>query len=122
MLGVLALVWVVQRAPVRIEEMRDVNAAIDTVHVMGNTALLVLALLALNGERRGHGLVRALSGVMIAALCVAMLLAWKVSSAYAAAYGEAAAGILGGVVLISTVIQVGPWLLYLRLFRTSRYP
>lgn len=31
-------------------------------------------------------------------------------------------GGVGGVVAIGTVIQVAPWLLYLYLFRKSRYP
>lgn len=31
-------------------------------------------------------------------------------------------GFVGGIVVISTAIQVAPWLLYLYLFRKSRYP
>ncbi|HEU4881315.1 MAG TPA: hypothetical protein VFT45_03690 [Longimicrobium sp.] len=110
-----------QRDPARSPEMRDANALINAIHVLGNAALLILALLALWGHRGAAARIRGLSGAMIAALCGAMLLLWRTLADMSSPADEPA-GLIAGVAVISTVLQIAPWLLYLRLFRKSRDP
>src|SRR5688500_8201890 len=50
-LGVLSIVWVAQRGPSHSREMQDANALINALTVLGNAALLILALLSLWGHR-----------------------------------------------------------------------
>lgn len=57
------------------------------------------------------------------ALCGVMAHAWYASAPiFARAGGGESRGLLAGVMVFSTVFQVAPWLLYLYLFRESRYP
>ena len=124
-LGVLMIIWVLRREPGRTEEMREVNSLINTIHTLGNAALIIGALLSLSGHRAANRGVRVLSMLMIAALCGAMLMAWNVVASLAARElsGEPnATALLGLITAISTAFQVAPWLLYLYLFRGSRYP
>ena len=58
---------------------------------------------------------------MIVAPCGAMLLLWR-TSAHLADPERTPAWLLAGVALFGTAMQIAPWLLYLRLFRASRYP
>jgi hypothetical protein len=58
---------------------------------------------------------------MIAALCGAMLLLWRTAADLSDPRTESAA-LVAGVAVISTVMQIAPWLLYLRLFRRPRAP
>jgi drug/metabolite transporter (DMT)-like permease len=120
-LGVLTIVWVVQRDPASSPEMRDANALINAIHVLGNAALLVFALLSLWGHRGANARIRGLCGVMITALCGAMLLLWR-TSADLADPERTPDWLLAAVALFSTAVQIAPWLLYLRLFRASRHP
>ncbi|WP_420130047.1 hypothetical protein [Longimicrobium sp.] len=120
-LGVLTIVWVAQRGPSHSREMQDANALVNLVHVLGNAALLILALLALWGHRGAAARIRGLSVAMIVALCGAMLVMWRTAADRAGPEPESAA-VIAAVTLISTLIQVTPWLLYLRLFRKARHP
>ncbi|HYR09573.1 MAG TPA: hypothetical protein VEQ60_17495 [Longimicrobium sp.] len=120
-LGVLTIVWAVLRDPASRPEMRDANALINAIHVLGNAALLVFALLSLWGHRGASARIRNLCGAMIAVLCGAMVLLWR-TSADLADPERTPAWLLAGVALFSTAMQIAPWLLYLRLFRKSRYP
>ena len=122
-LGMLTMVWVIRREPVHTEEMLDVGSFINTVHTLGNAALLIGALLSLAGHRAGNGMVRTVSLLMIPAVCVGMLMAWDVTApVIAQEHGDTGRGLLGAMVALSTALQLAPWLLYLYLFRSSRYP
>jgi hypothetical protein len=123
-LGVLMIVWVLGREPARSDEMRDVNSVVNAVHTLGNTVLIIGALLSLAGHRAGNRVVRTLSVLMIPAIIGTMVLAWgTIASLTAREFGDRdASGVLGLITAISTLIQVAPWLLYLYLFRKSRYP
>lgn len=120
-LGVLTIVWVAQRDPASRPEMQDANALVNAVHMLGSAALMILALLSLWGHRRASARIRGLSAAMIAVLCGSMLLLWR-TSAELADPERTPAWLLVAVALFSTAIQVAPWLLYLFLFRRSRYP
>lgn len=123
-LGVLLIVWVLGRDPATTERGREVNSLINTVHTLGNAALIIFALLGLSGHRAANRMVRALSVAMLLAIGGCMLLAWDLARDMLAGADtpDGSGGFVGAVVAISTAIQLAPWLLYLYLFRTSRYP
>jgi hypothetical protein len=123
-LGVLHIVWALGRDPASTERAREVNSLIDGVHTLGNAALIIFALLSLSGHRAANGMVRALSVMMMLAICGCMLLTWDVAEDMLAQGNTppGAGGFVGAVVVVSTAIQVAPWLLYLYLFRKSRHP
>lgn len=123
-LGVLMIIWVLRREPARSAEMRDVNSVVNAIHTLGNTVLIIGALLSLAGHRAGNRMVRTLSILMIPAICGVMLLAWDTVTMLVEPKVDEpnAAALLGVITAISTAFQVAPWLLYLYLFRKSRYP
>jgi len=122
-LGVLSIVWLMQRNEPATPEAQDVATIVNTVHMLGTIVLIIGALLALAGHRAAHGMIRGLSFVMIVAICVAMRVVWNVTAPLLGeTEGEVGRGLLGGIVVISTVFQLSPWMLYLYLFRKSRYP
>lgn len=122
-LGTLLIIWVLRREKASTEEMQSVNTLINTVHTLGNAALLIFALLSLQGHRAANGMVRTLSVGMVLAICGFMLVAWGVArDMLTQADAGSSRGFVGAVVVISTLMQVAPWLLYLYLFRRSRYP
>ena len=93
--GVLTILRVVQRDPASRPAMQDANALINTIHVPGSAA-------------------------MIAALCGMLLL--HRTAAELADPERTPAWLLVAVTLFGTAVQVAPWVLYLYLFRRSRYP
>jgi hypothetical protein len=122
-LGTLFILWVLRRVNTATVPMQQVNSLINDVHLLGNAALIGFALLSLQGLRAANRMVRVLSGGMVVAICGAMLMGWGVTAdVLAQADAGASRGFVGAVVVISTLMQVAPWLLYLYLFRKSRYP
>lgn len=73
-LGVLMIVWVLRREPSAVPEMRAASSVVNAIHVVGNVALLIGALLSLAGHRAANAGVRVLSILMVAAIAGAMLL------------------------------------------------
>jgi hypothetical protein len=121
-LGVLTIVRAAQRDPARSQEMRDANALFNALTVTGNAVLLVLALLSLWGQRRAHARIRGLSAAMIVGLCGIMLLLWRTVVSLTEPRSAGQYAIVTGLMLAGTALQAAPWILYLRLFRKSRYP
>jgi hypothetical protein len=121
-LGVLTILWVMRRDPARSREMQDANALFNALIVSGNAVLLILALLSLWGRRRAHARIRGLSAAMIVALCGATLLLWPMAVSLTEPRSAAEYAIVAGLVLGGTAMQAAPWILYLRLFRKSRFP
>jgi drug/metabolite transporter (DMT)-like permease len=121
-LGVLTIVWVAQRDPPRSQEMQDANALFNALTVSGNAVLLILALSSLWGHRWAHARIRGLSAAMIAALCGIMLLLWHTIVSLTEPRSAAQYAIVAGLMLAGTALHAAPWILYLRLFRKSRYP
>jgi hypothetical protein len=123
-LGVLMIVWVLRREPSAVPEMRAASSVVNAIHMVGNVALLIGALLSLAGHRAANAGVRVLSILMVAAIAGAMLLLWGAMGPVLSREpaGENGRALLGLVTAMSTAFQVAPWLLYLYLFRRSRYP
>lgn len=123
-LGVLHIVWALGRDPASTEQGREVNSLIDGVHTLGNAALIIFALLSLSGHRAANTVVRVLSVLMLLAITGCMMIAWNLAEDMLAQGNPppGSGGFVGAVVVVSTGIQVAPWLLYLYLFRKSRYP
>lgn len=123
---VLGVMWIVDamgREPAASEAMRNVSFAVSTAHTTGNAALIIFALLSLAGRRVAHRAVRALSVVMIIVTCATMLLAWRVAVGLGVDEAEPMSrGVLAGAAALTTLFQAAPWMLYLYLFRKSRYP
>jgi hypothetical protein len=122
-LGVLGIVDAMGREPPASEAMRNVSFVVGTVHTTGNAALIIFALLSLAGRRAAHRAVRALSVGMIIVTCATMLLAWRVAVGLGVDEAEPMSrGVLAGAAALTTLFQAAPWMLYLFLFRSSRYP
>jgi hypothetical protein len=121
-LGVLSIVWAAQRGPMHSQEMQDANVLFNTLIISGNAVLLILALLSLWGQRWAHARIRGLSAAMIIALCVAMLLLWRTGTQLMEPRSAAESAVVAGLILAGTAMHATPWILYLRLFRRSRYP
>jgi hypothetical protein len=121
-LGVLSIVWVAQRGPSHSREMEDANALFNVLIVSGNAVLLILALLSLWGQRWAHARIRGLSIAMIVALCGAMLLLWNTGVSLMEPHTSAQYAVVAALILGGTAMHAAPWILYLRLFRKSRFP
>lgn len=124
-LGVLTIAWVLQRDEPATPQAEEVGSLFDAVHMLGNVVLVIAALLALAGRRAAHGWIRGLSAVMILAICGSMVVVWSVAETMIAEsppLPEGGRGMLGAIFILSTVFQLVPWMLYLYLFRSSRYP
>jgi di/tricarboxylate transporter len=123
-LGGVTLAWtLLPREPAATEWGPDVQNVSNGVHLLGCTALLIGALLSLAGQRVGNRIVRGTSWLMIVAVLGLMLMTWRLASMGAEAeLGENAAAVLGGVALVTALFGIAQWVLYLYLFRRSRYP
>lgn len=123
-LGLMTVLWALRRDDASVPEgLRDVSSVMTAVHLGGNAALVILALMASTGQRAVHAMIRSLSVMMIVGICGVMVAMWYAGApALAEASGEASRGFVAGVMVFSTLFQAAPWLLYLYLFRESRYP
>lgn len=121
-LGTMTLLWALRRDDASIpEDLRGVGSLITAVHLGGNAALVILALLAATGQRAVHGMIRSLAVMMIVGILGVMAAMWYAGApVIAEAGGEAGRGFLAAVIAFSAAFQVAPWLLYLYLFRESR--
>lgn len=124
-LGVLTIVWMLLRDEPATPQAEEVGSLVTAVHMLGNVVLVIAALLALAGRRAAHGWIRSLSVVMILAICGLMVVVWSIVETVIAEsppLPQGGRGMLGAIFLLSTVFQLAPWMLYLYLFRSSRYP
>lgn len=125
-LGVLMIIWFLLRDEPSTPEGEEVATLINAVHMLGNTVLIIAALLALAGRQAAHGWIRSLSVVMLLAIPGSMLVAWNIAVAMIAAesatFPEGGRGMLAAIFILATLMQLVPWMLYLYLFRKSRYP
>lgn len=123
-LGVVTLLWALMPGePAATEWGADAKKVSQGMHVLGCSALLIGALLSLAGQRVGNRIVRTTSWLMIVAVLGLALLSWRLASSGAEAdLGENATAILGGVAAVSALIGIAQWVLFLYLFRGSKYP
>lgn len=123
-LGGVTLAWtLLPREPAATEWGADAHKVSQGLHLLGCTALLIGALLSLAGQRVGNGIVRGTSWLMIVAVLGLMLLTWRLASVGVEAdLGERGTTLLGWVAVVGALFGIAQWVLYLYLFRRSRYP
>jgi hypothetical protein len=122
-LGVMGIIQAMDRPEPPSEAMRNVSFVVSTLHMTGNAALIIFALMSLAGQRAAHRAVRALSVGMIILICATMLLAWRVVVGLNAGDPQPLSpGLLMGAAAVTALFQAAQWLLMLFLFRRSRYP
>lgn len=123
-LGVATLVWgLLPGEPLQTETAEWMDALSRAVHVLGPIAVICGALLSLAGRRVGNVVVRATSRAAIAVLVLMMAMAYPAAArSMYIQYNDTRPGYLLPMMALMTLILVAPWLLYLFLFRTSKYP
>lgn len=123
LLGVPSLAVAVLAVPDAYDaEMRPVQWTGKAVHLLGNLPLVAGALMSLAGNARGNRVVRAAAKVMIPVILLLLIWAWAVLAGKGPADGDTGAPNRAPLILLFAVIGTAPWLLYLYLFRRSRYP
>ena len=91
------------------------------VNTLGNSAAIIGALMAAMNHRAGHRVVRAAAWTMMPLLLLFVLIAWTVMSDNPVVNTADRSAIVAGVMALLAVVAVTPWLLFLYLFRVSRY-
>jgi lysylphosphatidylglycerol synthetase-like protein (DUF2156 family) len=123
-LGVVMLAWALLPAePPQTEIGEAMNAVSRAVHLLGPIAVICGALLSLAGRTVGNVVVRATSRVMIAVVVGMMAMVYPAAArSMYIQYNDTRAGYLVPIMIVLTLIMAAPWLLYLFLFRRSKYP
>ncbi|HEU4883930.1 MAG TPA: hypothetical protein VFT45_16845, partial [Longimicrobium sp.] len=103
-------------------EVQRLQWAGKAVHVLGNLPLLAGALMSLAGNARGNRVVRATSKGMVVVILALLLWTWIVLAGRGPADGDIGKRSWAPLILFFAAIGTAPWLLYLFLFRKSRYP
>lgn len=121
-LGVLMLVWAHGKSTSTSPELVETREMSNGVYTLGCVLLLIGALMSAAGHRWGNRIVRFASWTMIV---LVSMLTWVIRSTLvdrAAAQGRPLTPGFGAAVALFAVVGLTPWLLYLFLFRRSRYP
>jgi FtsH-binding integral membrane protein len=118
--GLPTLIWSLLPGDPTTADLGPAQGMSRGVHMFGCTALLIGAMLSLAGHRRGNAVVRGTSWVMIAVLGAILLMILPRASAELTP--EFGSGYVVPFMIIMTGFMLGPWLLYLYLFRRSKYP
>jgi hypothetical protein len=90
--------------------------------LLGNLPLVIGAPMSLAGNARGNRLVRATAKVMIPVILVLLIWYWEALVEWGMGDGDIGETSWAPLILLFAAIGTAPWLLYLRLFRKSRYP
>lgn len=123
LLGVPSMVLAVLAIPSRYDEdVRILHLVVKAVHLVGSLALVTGALMSLAGNARGHRVVRVTSGVMIGMVLGLTAWYWVLLVGAGIPDGDTGQPNWAPLILMVAVIGAAPWLLYLSLFRRSRYP
>jgi hypothetical protein len=123
LLGLPSLVVAVAAVPDAYDAaMRPVQWAGKAVHLLGNLPLVAGALMSLAGNARGNRVVRATAKVMIPVILVLLIWGWVALAGRGMGDGDVGETNWAPLILLFAVIGTAPWLLYLYLFRGSRYP
>jgi hypothetical protein len=117
-LGVLTLVWTHGHADNPANE--DTRQMANAVYMLGYTLLLIGSLMSLGGHRWGNRIARAACWITIPLVLV--LFAVIRQELVARHAGDALQPGVQGFMLFMLGFALAPWLLYLFLFRKSRYP
>jgi hypothetical protein len=102
--------------------MRPVQWAGKAAHLLGNLPLVIGALMTLAGNARGNRVVRAAAKVMIPVILALLIWYWEALVERGMGDGDIGETNWAPLILLFAGIGTAPWLLYLRLFRKSRYP
>jgi drug/metabolite transporter (DMT)-like permease len=121
-LGVVTLLWARGTSPSSSPQAVQAREMSNAVHMLGSVLLLIGALMSAAGHRWGNRVVRASSWLMIVLVPMMSLAAWELLTERALIEGRTPMEGLGWVAAVTTVITLAPWLLYLFLFRRSKYP
>jgi len=121
-LGVLTIVWALGRTGASSAGVAETREMSNAVHMLGCTLLLIGAGMSAAGHRWGNRVVRATSWLMIVLVAMLVLVIRSDLAGRALAEGRSPPAGLGWVVALAMVVGLFPWLLYLYLFRKSKYP
>jgi len=121
-LGVLTTVWALGRDGASSPAMAETREMSNAVHMLGCTLLLIGAGMSVAGHRWGNRVVRATSWLMIVLVAMLVLVIRSALAERALAQGRELTQGFGWMVAMVLVVGLFPWLLYLYLFRKSRYP
>lgn len=116
---VLAVVFVVDRYTPA--DLRVLQWSLKGLHVLACGVLLAGAALSLGGNPAGNRTVRAVSRAMVGVLLAAAVVLWILLAGLGPPDGGSEPNWVP-LVLFLAAIGTAPWLLYLYLFRRSRYP
>jgi drug/metabolite transporter (DMT)-like permease len=121
-LGVLTLLWALGVSPSASPQAVEAREMSNAVHTLGSVLLLIGALMSAAGHRWGNRVVRATSWLMVVLVPMMLLAAREVLAERALIEGRTLVEGFGWVVAVAMVVGLAPWLLYLFLFRRSKYP
>ncbi|HET7462491.1 MAG TPA: zinc ribbon domain-containing protein [Longimicrobium sp.] len=121
-LGVLMLLWAHGKSTSTSPEVVEVREMSNSVYTLGCVLLLIGALMSAAGHRWGNRIVRGTSWMMIVLVSMLTIVIRSTIMDRAAAQGRATTPGFGAAVVLLFVVGLTPWLLYLYLFRKSKYP
>jgi hypothetical protein len=120
-LGAVTLAWTLRaREAPSSDWAADMRQLSDAVHLLACSALLCGAGLSWARHRMGNALVRTTSWGMILVTLGMMVVGWMQIAPQMA--GDRAAGWLAGLLVLGALFGSAQWMLYLYLFRKSKYP
>jgi hypothetical protein len=122
-IGGAGLIW--SMMPAHPKDPNSVYADLAVVSrglsTLGNSAAIIGALMAAMDHRAGHKLVRVTAWLMIPAMLLLILLGWSLLGQKPEMAEAGAPALLAAFMVALVVIATAPWLLFLYLFRKSRY-
>lgn len=121
-LGMLTLVWALGPSAGAAAAKSETREMSNGVHALGCTLLLIGAGMSAAGHRWGNRVVRATAWLMLVLVTVLVLVVRSELADRALAEGRPPVPGFGWVVALVMAVGLFPWLLYLFLFRRSKYP
>ncbi|HET6765457.1 MAG TPA: hypothetical protein VFH27_17345, partial [Longimicrobiaceae bacterium] len=122
-IGGAGLVWSMMPAHPRNPD--SVGASLGVVsrgiNMLGNSAAIIGALMAAMNHRAGHRVVRVAGWIMVPLLLLFILIGWVMINDSPEVSTAERSAIVAGAMGLLAVVAVAPWLLFIYLFRKSRY-
>jgi hypothetical protein len=99
----------------------DFRAVANGITLFGNSVAIIGALMAMMGQRAGNRVVRLASAAMIPLTLVMVAMAWAIMRDIPDADTTERRGALVALTGVAALFALAPWLLFLFLFRRSKY-
>ena len=102
-------------------DVHDLRSVANGIALFGNSVVIIGALMTMMGQRAGNRVVRIASAAMIPLTFVVLAMGWTILRGVPGAETREGYGVLVALIGLATIFALAPWVLFLFLFRRSKY-